>query len=69
MEKDQKVFEDLLKKYPAEPKSKSMEEIDDFYDGVKYSDEEIIFMANYDFDRFSNRFPGLAEYFMECLDD
>lgn len=68
MEKDQKRFEELLKKYPAEPTSTSIEVIDNFYDDVKYSDEEIIFMATYDFDRFSNRFPGLAEYYMECLD-
>ena len=46
-----------------------MEIIDDFYDNVKYTDEEIEFMAEHDFDAFSNKFPGLSEYYMEVLDD
>lgn len=78
---NKKRFEELLNRYPAEPEHKfpktetgefdirNAEIIDDFYDNVKYTDEEIEFMAEHDFDSFSNKFPGLSEYYMEVLDD
>lgn len=78
---NKKRFKELLNRYPAEPEHKypltedgkydlrNMEIIDDFYDNVKYTDEEIVFMAEHDFDSFSNKFPGLSEYYMEVLDD
>lgn len=78
---NKKRFEELLNRYPAEPERKfpkieagkhdvrNMEIIDNFYDNVKYTDEEIIFMAEHDFDAFSNKFPSLSEYYMEVLDD
>ena len=77
---NKKRFKELLDRYPAEPEHKypltedgkydlrNMEIIDDFYDNVKYTDEEIEFMAEHDFDAFSNKFPSLCEYYMECLD-
>ena len=73
-------FYDLIDRYPAEPEHEySLTEtgeydlrnkgiIDEFYDNVKYTDEEIVFMAEYDFDTFSNKFPGICEYYMQCLD-
>lgn len=42
-----------------------MEIIDKFYEDVKYTNEEIVFMAEHDFDSFSNKFPGLSEYYKE----
>lgn len=78
---NQKRFDELLNRYPAEPERKylltedgkydlrNMEIIDNFYDNVKYTDEEIVFMAEYDFDAFSNKFPSLCEYYMAVLDD
>jgi hypothetical protein len=78
---NKKRFEELLNRYPAEPEDKypltetgeydvrNMEIIDKFYEDVKYTDEEIVFMAEHDFDSFSNKFPGLSEYYMEVLDD
>lgn len=78
---NKKRFEELLNRYPAEPEHKftktetgefdirNAEIIDDFYDNVKYTDEEIEFMAEHDFDAFSNKFPSLSEYYMEVLDD
>ena len=78
---NKKRFEELLNRYPAEPEDKypltetgeydvrNMDIIDKFYDDVKYTDEEIEFMAEHDFDAFSNKFPGLSEYYMEVLDD
>lgn len=78
---NQKRFDELLNIYSAEPEHKfpktetgefdirNAEIIDDFYDNVKYTDEEIEFMAEHDFDAFSNKFPGLSEYYMEVLDD
>lgn len=78
---NQKRFDELLNRYPAEPEHKfpktetgefdirNAEIIDDFYDNVKYTDEEIEFMAEHDFDAFSNKFPSLSEYYMEVLDD
>ena len=54
---NKKRFKELLNRYPAEPEHKypltedgkydlrNMEIIDDFYDNVKYTDEEIEFMA------------------------
>ncbi|MBO5804811.1 MAG: hypothetical protein J6R25_07085 [Bacteroidales bacterium] len=73
-------FYDLIGRYPAEPEDKypltetgeydvrNMEIIDKFYEDVKYTDEEIVFMAKYSFDIFSNKFPSLCEYYMQCLD-
>ncbi len=78
--KNYERFYDLIDRYPAEPEHKypltedgkhdlrNMEIIDKFYDDVKYTDEEIVFMAEYDFDAFSNKFPSLCEYYMKCLD-
>ena len=78
---NKKRFKELLDRYPAEPEHKypltedgkydlrNMEIIDDFYDNVKYTNEEIEFMAKHDFDAFSNKFPSLCEYYMECLDN
>ena len=63
--KNYERFYDLINRYPAEPEDKSpltetgeydlrnMEIIDKFYDDVKFTDEEIVFMAEYDFDAFS----------------
>ena len=77
---NKKRFKELLNRYPAEPEHKypltedgkydlrNMEIIDDFYDNVKYTDEEIEFMAEHDFDTFSNKYPSLCEYYMVCLD-
>lgn len=73
-------FYNLINRYPAEPKDKypltetgkydlrNAKIIDKFYKNVKYTDEEIVFMAEYDFDTFSNKFPSLSEYYMQCLD-
>lgn len=78
---NQKRFDELLNRYSAEPEDKypltetgeydvrNMDIIDKFYEDVKYTDEEIVFMAEHDFDTFSNKFPGLSEYYMEVLDD
>lgn len=74
-------FNELLNRYPAEPEGeytltengeynlRNMEMIDDFYENVNYTDEEITFMAEHDFDAFSNKFPSLSEYYMQCLDN
>ena len=74
-------FNKLLNRYPAEPEGeytltengeydlRNMEMIDDFYENVNYTDEEITFMAEHDFDAFSNKFPSLSEYYMQCLDN
>ena len=79
-QENRKRFEELLNIYPAEPEDKypltetgeydvrNMDIIDKFYDDVKYTDEEIEFMAEHDFDAFSNKFPSLSEYYMQCLD-
>lgn len=67
-QENQKRFNELLNRYPAEPEESDSEIIDEFYNNIKYTDEEIEFMAKYDFDAFSNKFPSLCEYFMEVLD-
>ena len=68
---DKQRFNDLMKKNPKEPKFNSLEEFEAWQkkDSYKYSDEELKFMASYSFDRFSNKFPSIAEYYMACLDD
>ena len=38
-------------------------------DEVGYTDEEIIFMAKYDLKVLANKFPGVAEYYMEILSE
>lgn len=77
---DYNKFYELMSRYPAEPEPKypitetgeydirNMEIIDKFYEDVKYTDEEIIFMAKYSLNLFSEKFPGLSEYYMLCLD-
>lgn len=34
-----------------------------------FTDEEIIFMCKHSLRRFADKFPGIAEYYMKCLDD
>lgn len=34
-----------------------------------FTDDEIIFMCKHSILRFANKFPGIAEYYMKCLDD
>lgn len=79
--KDYDKFYKLMNRYPAEPEPeypitedgeydvRNMEIVDKFYEDVHYTDEEIIFMAKYSFNLFSTKFPGLSEYYMQCLDD
>ena len=66
--KDYDRFYELMNRYPAEPETEDMDFIDAFYDKVEYTNEEIIFMANYAFNFFAAKFPGLCEYYMQCLD-
>ena len=68
---DKERFNELMGKNPMEPEFKSPEEYkaQQKKDSYEYSDEEIRFMATYNFDKFSDRFPSIAEYYMACLDD
>lgn len=34
-----------------------------------FTDEEIIFMCKHGIRRFADKFPGIAEYYIKCLDD
>lgn len=34
-----------------------------------FTDEEIIFICKHSLRRFADKFPGIAEYYMKCLDD
>ena len=34
-----------------------------------FTDEEIIFMCKHSLRRFADKFPGIAEYYIKCLDD
>lgn len=34
-----------------------------------FTDEEIIFMCKHSIRRFADKFPGIAEYYIKCLDD
>lgn len=67
-QENRKRLNELLNRYPAEPEESDLETINEFYNNIKYTDEEIEFMAKCDFDAFSNKFPSLCEYFMEVLD-
>lgn len=67
-QENRKRLNELLNRYPAEPEESDLETINEFYNNIKYTDEEIEFMAKYDFDAFSNKFPSLCEYFILALD-
>lgn len=63
---NKKRFTKLLNRFNSE------EEINRFNDkdaSLPYSEEEIIFMAKQDLGKFAKKFPGIAEYYMKCLDD
>lgn len=70
---DQKRFEELMSKLPQEPAFKNSKEFEkwnkEHASDYKFTDEEILFMAQHDFDKFSDKFPGIAEYYMQCLDN
>ena len=40
-QENQKRFNELLNRYPAEPEESDSEIIDEFYNNIKYTDEEI----------------------------
>lgn len=42
---------------------------EDFSDKLIFSDDEIIFMCKQNIRKFADRYPGIDEYYMKCLDD
>ena len=34
-----------------------------------FTDKEIIFMCKHNLRKFADKYPGIAEYYMKCLDD
>ena len=68
---DNQRFNNFMGKNPKEPEFNGPEEYKAWQekDSYEYSDEEIKFMASYNFDKFSDRFPSIAEYYIACLDD
>lgn len=42
---------------------------EDYSDKLIFTQEEIIFMCKHNLHKFSDRYPGIAEYYMKCLDD
>lgn len=70
-QEDQKRFNQLMNSW-TEP---SLEEMKVKLEKVGYkpgkrpfTDEEIIFMWNYDSTAFAKKFPGVAEYYMTVID-
>ena len=58
---DKYDFDEMMKRKPVN---------DDSWDfNSVFTDEEIIFMGNYDLPKFGAKFPNEAEYFMDELDD
>lgn len=45
------------------------ESAEDFSDKLIFSDDEIIFMCKQNIRKFADRYPGIDEYYMKCLDD
>lgn len=78
-EKDKLRFKELMKRAPAQPKQKKGQSDEDYYEnsfkpwdeklGKPWTDEEIIFMWNYDSTAFCDRFPAMGEYYMYALSD
>jgi len=60
----EEIFERLMNRFENENQSES-----NINHGSKlsFSDEEIIFMARYNLDAFSNKYPGISTYYIECL--
>lgn len=42
---------------------------EDLSDKLIFSGDEIIFMCKQNIRKFADRYPGIAEYYMKCLDD
>lgn len=42
---------------------------EDFSDKLIFSDDEIIFMCKQNIRKFADRYPGIDEYYMKCLDN
>lgn len=42
---------------------------EDYSDKLIFTQEEIIFMCRHSLRKFADRYPGIAEYYMKCLDD
>lgn len=51
-----KKFEFLMAKYKNDEDS-------------NFEDKEIKFLAEYNLIKFAKKFPGTAEYYMQCIDD
>lgn len=70
---DQELFNTLLNKRSKEPAFKTSKEFEKWSEDHKgdyqFTDEEIKFMAKHNFDKFSDKFPSIAEYYMLCLDN
>lgn len=47
----------------------SLDYEDDSTKNRMFTDEEIIFMCKHNIRKFADKFPGIAEYYMKCLDD
>ena len=56
MKKHSKRFQELMQR--EKPKK-----------GLIFTDEEIIFLCKEDLVTFSNKWPGIAEYYMQVLSD
>lgn len=60
----EEIFERLMNRFENENQSES-----NINHGSKlsFSDEEIIFMAQYNLVAFSDKYPGISTYYIECL--
>ena len=58
---DKYDFDELMKRKPAKEDNLDINAV--------FTDEEIIFMGNYDLPKFCAKFPDEAEEFMDELDD
>lgn len=47
----------------------SLDYEDDSTKNRMFTDEEIIFMCKHNIRKFAEKFPGIAEYYIKCLDD
>ena len=57
----QRYFDEMMKRKPAKEDNLDINAV--------FTDEEIIFMGNYDLPKFGAKFPNEAEEFMDELDD
>lgn len=73
---NQKLFNELMKRTPAfdpdtawDYDTPLSDEEDNLDINAVFTDEEIIFMGNYDLPKFGAKFPNEAEEFMDELDN